>query len=123
MQQNTGTHDKDIFIAVASKEGRQIDLHFGHAEQFRIFRVGPTGVQFHETRFAEHYCQGGYGDEDKRNVILRMLADCVALFVARVGDGPRGRLQAAGIEPVDDYPFAEVEPSVLDWYQKSVSAL
>ena len=75
-----------------------MDLHFGHAEENGICAVAPKGIRYLETRQVEHYCQGGYGDEDEREVILRAIADCTALFVARVGDGPRTNCQ----EPVSN---------------------
>ncbi len=108
-------------VAVATKGNEQINEHFGHADEFKIYRVGPAGVTFEAVRLVEHYCQGGYGDEDKREVILRALADCKALFVARVGDGPGKRLREAGIEPVDDYPFGAIADSLADWYGKRTS--
>lgn len=104
-------------VAVATKHRLQIDLHFGHADEFNIFRVGPEGLEFVELRNVEHYCQGGFGDEDKREVILRVLADCAALFCAKVGDGPKGRLRDAGIEAVDAYAYGPVEGSVLEWFK------
>lgn len=105
-------------VAVATKGNEQINEHFGHADEFKVYSVGPEGVSFEEVRVVEHYCQGGYGDEDKREVILRALADCKALFVARVGDGPANKLREAGIEPVDDYPFGAINASLTDWYGK-----
>lgn len=113
----TQTQDKIVLVAVASKGDGQIDLHFGHADQFAIYEVGQAGSRFVEERMVEHYCQGGYGDEDKREAILRALADCVACFVARVGDGPRAKLAGAGIEAVDDYPYGLIEVSLEKWYQ------
>ncbi len=107
-----------LCVAVASTDGRVIDMHFGHAEAFRVYRVDATGVHFLESREVEHYCQGGYGDEDKREVILRALADCSALFVAMAGEGPKARLREAGIEPVDAFPFAPVESAILEWLGK-----
>jgi nitrogen fixation protein NifB len=107
-----------IRVAVATKDRNQVDLHFGHADDFAIYSVGPAGAVFEETRTVEHYCQGGHGDEDKREVILRVLADCAALFVARIGNGPKDRLASIGVASVDDYPFGAVEASLLDWYGK-----
>lgn len=105
-----------ILVAVATKGDNQINEHFGHADEFKIYRVDAEGVRFVEVRVVEHYCQGGYGDEDKREVILRALADCKALFVARVGDGPKEKLRGAGIEPVDAYPYGAIEPSISEWH-------
>jgi nitrogen fixation protein NifB len=109
-----------ILVAVATKNGVQVDLHFGHADAFAVFSVSSGEVCLVETRQVEHYCQGGYGDEDKRDVILRALADCSALFAARIGDGPKTKLAGAGIEPVDSYPFGAIEASVRDWFTKKM---
>jgi predicted Fe-Mo cluster-binding NifX family protein len=111
----TPTPSLEYRVAVATKNGQQIDLHFGHADDFAIYAVRDGKVEFVETRNVEHYCQGGQGDEDKREIILRALADCRALFVARVGGGPGTRLREAGIEPVDDYPYGAPEASILAW--------
>ena len=110
------TNHDDILVAVATKGDGAISQHFGHADDFKVYAVDPAGVRFIGVRTVEHYCQGGGGDEDKRDVILRALADCSALFVARVGDGPRAKLTAAGIEPVDTYPFGAIEESIGDWF-------
>ena len=105
-------------VAVATKNRVQIDEHFGHADEFKIYAVGPDGIAFEEVRVVEHYCQGGFGDEDKREVILRALADCTALFCAKVGDGPAKRLREAGIEPVGDYPYGAIEDSLRAWFAR-----
>lgn len=106
---------RPLRIAVATKDQRQIDLHFGHADDFAIYAVDGGKPTFLERRIVEHYCQGGYGDEDKREVILRALSDCSALFAARIGDGPKKRLADAGIEAVDRYPYGAVEESLSAW--------
>lgn len=107
-----------ILVAVTTQGNDQINLHFGHADAFAVYAVDADGVRHLEVREAAHYCQGGYGDEDKREVILRTLADCSALFTARIGDGPKTRLAEAGIEAVDDYPYGLIEPSISDWFGK-----
>lgn len=111
-----------VLVAVATKGDGKISLHFGHADAFEIYEVGRNGVRHASQRLVEHYCQGGYGDEDKRDVILRALADCAACFVARVGDGPRAKLASAGIEPVSDYAFAPIESSLQAWFAGNQSA-
>ena len=108
--------DGGVLVGVASKGDKQISVHFGHADVFDIYEVSASGVKFVETREVEHYCQGGYGDEDKREAILRALADCRACFVARVGDGPRAKLAGAGIEAVSDYPYGSIKESLIAWF-------
>lgn len=105
----------DILVAVATKTGLQIDVHFGHADAFAIYKVASDSITFLESRAVEHYCQGGFGDEDKREAILRALAECRAVFLARVGDGPAKRLRDAGIEPVTDYPYGAPEAAIASW--------
>jgi nitrogen fixation protein NifB len=105
-----------VRVGVASKDNNQINEHFGHADRFLIYEVSASEARFVETREVEHYCQGGYGDEDKREVILRVLADCRACFVARIGDGPSARLAQAGIEAVSAYPYGAIEESLLAWF-------
>lgn len=106
-------------VGVASKGDGLINEHFGHADSFLIYSVAADGVGFVEVRQVEHYCQGGYGDEDKREAIMRALADCAACFVARIGDGPRAKLAAAGIQAVSDYPYGAIEESLMTWFVSS----
>ncbi|MDR2032219.1 MAG: dinitrogenase iron-molybdenum cofactor biosynthesis protein [Azoarcus sp.] len=105
-------------VAVATQNGQGIDLHFGHADTFSIYELRSDGAQFIETRAVEKYCQDSDGHEDRRALIVRVLADCKALFVARAGDGPKEKLAAVGIEPVDTYAYEAIVPSLLDWYGK-----
>ncbi len=51
----------------------------------------------------------------------RALADCTGLLVAKIGDGPKKRLQDAGIEAVDDYAYGATEDSIKTWYQKRLA--
>ena len=112
-----------VLVAVATKGDGQINEHFGHADSFAIYEVGASGIRFVEQRLVEHYCQGGYGDEDKREAILRTLAGCAACFVARIGNGPSEKLAAAGIEAVSDYPYGAIDASLMAWLAKDRSAV
>lgn len=109
-------------VAVASGNRLVIDCHFGHAERFDIYDIDPNGARLIEQRSVEHYCQGGYGDEDKRDVILRTLHDCTACFVARIGDGPQSCLRRAGIEPVSEYAYVPIGTALREWFTKRTVA-
>jgi len=111
MESKQKSDSDEMLVAVATKGDGQINMHFGHADDFAIYRVGVADVQLLEVRPVVEL-----GDEDKRDAIIRVLADCKALFVARAGDGPKAKLIEAGIEPVDSYAFGPIETSIKEWY-------
>ena len=47
--------------------------------------------------------------------ILQTIADCQAVFVAKIGDGPLDKLAAVGIEAVSDYPWEPIDQALLDY--------
>jgi lactoylglutathione lyase len=86
-------------IAVASKDDIRIDQHFGHAESFLVYDVTADGVTALGRREIAAHAEGE--DEDPRQTILRMLADCKILLVAKIGPNPQSQLAAVGIEASD----------------------
>ena len=65
-------------IAVATREGERVDLHFGHAEAFFVYDVDADGPSLVEARVvAEHALNE---EEDTRDTIYRMVADCKILL-------------------------------------------
>lgn len=115
--------DHPMKVAVASSDGLRIDQHFGHADAFRIYALDKDGARFLESRSIEHYCRGGGleedGEDERRAVILRAIADCAALFVARVGVGPTRLLREAGIMPIADHAHEELETSLRTWFEQT----
>jgi len=110
---------KPLRIAVASKDGMAINEHFGHAKLFWIYEVDAEGCWFREKRNVDHYCHGQHGDKSALQKILKTIADCAAVFVAKIGDGPADKLIAKGITPISDYTWEEIESSLLDYYNSS----
>ena len=105
-----------VLVAVASNGDGLIDAHFGEADAFTIYTVAAAGVKQVDRRVVDAYRLPDGGDEDRRDVILRALSDCVACFVARVGDAPRKKLSGAGIEAVSIYADRQIEPSLMAWF-------
>lgn len=116
-QLGDGCGDMDILVAVVTRGGGRINEHFGHAQEFQIYRVSAAGTQFIGHRRVDHYCQGGYGEEDTLATVIRAINDCVAVFVAKIGACPRESLKEAGIDPVDDYAHAFIEQSALAYFR------
>ena len=106
-------------VAVCTKGGGRINQHFGHAKEFQVFEVDAHGVRFSGHRKADNYCVGGYGDDDKLDVVLAALEGIETVFVAKIGRCPKGDLKKAGIEAVDEYAFDYIETAVASWYAKT----
>lgn len=96
-------------IAVASGDGVHIDQHFGQADAFLIFDVEEQGAKLAERRELDQHARP---DEDRRDTICRMLADCPMLLVAKIGVAPQEKLSKVGIEGSDLYAGQEI-PAAL----------
>lgn len=91
-------HLPHLRVAIASRDGARIDQHFGQADAFLVYEVNEIGPTLLETRaIADH----ARGEEDPRDTICRMLADCPVLLVAKIGPNPQEKLAGAGIEASD----------------------
>lgn len=93
-------------VAVVSSDGKVINQHFGRASLFLIFEVNCGDIQFIEAREITPLCgssdQGNTNDTLDRSI--SMIADCKALFCARIGRRPTEELRKKGIEPLET-PF------------------
>lgn len=99
-------------VAVGGADGGKVDQHFGQAEAFLIYDVGADGAALVESRHIDGLATAG---EDRRAAIVRILADCRMLLVAKVGETPKAMLAAAGIEASDRFagrPVAEALAAV-----------
>lgn len=108
-------------VAVASKEGLAINEHFGHAKQFWIYELDGSECRLLEKREVEHYCLGNHSSKTAMAKILTTIADCRAVFVAKIGEGPTEKLQAIGVVAVADYAYEAIEDSLLDYAHKSTN--
>ena len=109
--------DVKILVAVATKGGGRVNEHFGHAKEFQIYELSTAGAKFVGHRRVDLYCQGGFGDEDKLQTVIRAIADCAAVFVAKVGACPKEELLKAGIEPVERYAHEFIEQSAIAYFK------
>jgi len=105
-----------LLVAVATKGGGRVNQHFGHASEFQIYEVGAGGAVFIGHRRVDHYCQGGWGEDEQLPSIVQAINDCHAVLVGKIGACPRDELAAAGIEPVDQYAQEFIEKAALEWF-------
>ena len=102
-------------IAVASRDGREIDQHFGHAERFLIYEVRGTDVRQVGEKKIKRYCSYDQ-DHPLRGHILRAIADslsgCRAIVCAQIGPAPQMEMERLGFETfVADGP---IEPTLVE---------
>lgn len=109
--------DTKILIAVATKGGGRVNEHFGHAKEFQIYELSTAGSKFVGHRRVDLYCQGGFGDEDSLETVIRAINDCTAVFVAKIGGCPKEGLLKAGIEPVDRFAHEFIEQSAIAYFK------
>ncbi len=115
--------DVKILIAVATKGGGRVNEHFGHAKEFQIYELSASGAKFVGHRRVDLYCQGGFGDEDSLETVIRAINDCTAVFVAKIGGCPKNDLLKAGIEPVDQYAHEFIEQSAIAYFKDYIEKI
>ncbi|OEF96266.1 nitrogenase cofactor biosynthesis protein NifB [Desulfuribacillus alkaliarsenatis] len=91
-------------VAVASKSGKIVDQHFGHATEFLIYEIKADAHQLLEKRSVGKYCNGNEQcQDDKRQQIIAMLADCDAVLSLRIGHSAEQKLLEQGIRSYQHY--------------------
>ncbi|CAL95398.1 conserved hypothetical protein [Azoarcus olearius] len=103
-------------VAVATKDGLAVSEHFGHAKVFHVYDVDTAGARPVEKREVAHYCLGGSSDQGALAGILAAVADCEAVLVAKIGDGPTEKLKAKGIAGVGDYAWEAIDEALAHYY-------
>ncbi|HWR39354.1 MAG TPA: nitrogenase cofactor biosynthesis protein NifB [Patescibacteria group bacterium] len=91
---------KQYKIAVASKHGKLVDQHFGHADRFLIYQGDDREFQLLETRQVGQYCSG-MEECDSRAETIRSLQDCAAVVTMRIGYHAKGILEKSGVRSVE----------------------
>jgi predicted Fe-Mo cluster-binding NifX family protein len=94
-------------VAVASSDGKFVNQHFGHAGQFLIYEIADGNCKYVETRSTAPLCDDQEHSEDRLTGIVKLIADCQAVLVAKIGPGALGGLQSQGIR-------AHVIPEFID---------
>ncbi len=106
----------EVKIAVASTDGKVVNEHFGRAKYFHIFEVEGGGYKYLETRNVKPCCtQEGHTNAAFDQVIERV-KDCVAIVVAKIGDGASLYMEERGFT-IFEAPYfidAVIEKMITD---------
>jgi nitrogen fixation protein NifX len=84
-------------VAFASTDRVYINEHFGRAERFLIWDVGPDTAAF--SGMVEVKAEGG-DEEDRIEARTSVLADCALVYVLQIGGPAAARLVAKKIHPI-----------------------
>ena len=91
-----------MLIAVASKDGREINQHFGHAERFLIYDVEQNEARLVDEKKVERYCSFD-PDNPLRGHILNGIAEalqgCRAVVTAQMGGSAICAIVLAVLDP------------------------
>jgi nitrogen fixation protein NifB len=106
-QQPVVANSRKVLMAVATKGGGLVNQHFGHAREFMIYEVDANTAKFVGHRKVENYCQGGYGEEDSLDFIIKTLEGCEVVLTSKIGQCPKDKLDQAGIKVYESYDVIE----------------
>ncbi|MDD3394956.1 MAG: NifB/NifX family molybdenum-iron cluster-binding protein [Anaerotignum sp.] len=85
-----------VKIAVASTDGKVVNEHFGRAEYFHIFEIEKNNYDYLETRNVKPCCSNEGHTNAAFEKVIEGIKDCVAIVVAKIGDGASLYLEEKG---------------------------
>lgn len=86
-------------IAVASNNGKTVNLHFGDASHVLIFELSGNQVNFVELREKPRKPLKDHSDRWMQS--LEIVSDCQVVLCSRIGPEPKEALQNKGIEVIE----------------------
>ncbi len=101
-------------VAFASTDKIHVDEHFGRAEQFLIWEIGPEEAEFNGVVQVK---TEGADEADRIEARCAGLADCALVYVAEIGGPAAARLVAKKIHPIkskDREPIVVVVEKLQD---------
>lgn len=116
---------RPVLMAVATNGQGVINMHFGHAKEFLIYEVSPTGVRFISHRKTELYCSGDDSCGDAETALqknIRTLEGCEVVLCSKIGYEPWEQLEEAGIKPNGEHAMETIEEAVMAVYLEMVEA-
>lgn len=85
-------------IAVASTDGKLVDLHFGDADRFLIYEIEDGEGKFHEIR--EKTAMPLNNHQERWVASIDLINDCKAVLCNKIGNEPMIELRKLGIKPI-----------------------
>jgi nitrogen fixation protein NifX len=95
-------------VAFTSTDGRAIDQHFGMAERFHVWEIGPENAECVGTVSA---ITSAGDEEDRISARATAIADCTIVYTMQIGGPAAAKLVSRRIHPMKtaaEVPIAEV---------------
>jgi nitrogen fixation protein NifX len=96
-------------IAFTTKTGELIDLHFGQAQSFHVWEVGPDDAHFLET---VEVAGQSLDEEDRIEARTGLIADCAIVYTMQIGGPAAAKLIARRIHPMKTNVEVGVKESI-----------
>jgi len=87
-------------VAFASTDKVHVDEHFGQAEEFYIWEVGPDDAAFTGVVQVQSEADMAGHSDDKIEARGAALSDCALVYVGEIGGPAAARLVAKKIHPI-----------------------
>lgn len=96
-------------VAFASTDKIHVNEHFGRAEEFYIWDIGPENAEFNGIVQVKNE-----GDDEADRIEARCsgLAECAVVYVAEIGGPAAARLVAKKIHPIKSKDQAPITDTV-----------
>lgn len=86
-------------IAVASTNGRVVDLHFADADHFLVYEIAEKEGKFKEVREKTNLPLDNH--TERWIASLDLINDCKAVLCSKIGKEPTIELRKMGIKPIE----------------------
>ncbi len=104
-------------IAVASTNGKLVDLHFADANQFLVYEIQDKEGKFKEMREKTDLPLDNHTERWIASIDL--INDCKAVLCSKIGKEPKIELRKLGIKPIE--LDCEVEEALSECSQHLLS--
>ena len=91
-------------IAVTSSDGKNVNVHFGMAQDFLIFDVEDDKIEQKETRSSLPWCgedADAKFEDDAIEKAASVISDCEAVLIGKIGECAYDDLMDNGILPFE----------------------
>ena len=109
-------------VALASSDGRNVDVHYGKSEKFFVYALDEEGYDFVEERSVKPVCMDGSHLKQSMEESVKRFADCRYVVASRIGAGASASLTLGGITGME-LPGSIEEAIFKIWKYNQVQGL